>query len=617
MICCRYRAAIGAHPTLEAVVDIHAFSSNRALVEVVVENCKMATATPVAPAAVSYTAAVSVNGAPVATVESANAPGGTHQAFRAWYASGWIGGDPGIDVTHDTGSMQAHPLFFRTWKAGGSMAAYASDAYRPWGVGRHPARSMGAGGDAAQIGPLPKWEVQYLQTGDNQARRAVIASALSVLTFNLNYRDSGTGLVPTFDQLANKNQQLVGTDAARAWPNSRSEPTWEVAHHPAAGLMAFMCRPSPAFIEIAQKIAVWNGTWSSYDGTFGTYYQTRGKAWCVRSLAHAIFLTPDADSWKQPARSALFRNAQLLKTFQDDPKSVLGFVWDYSPTNLVDFVAVHGGTGFTQPLWEHHYLVTELHKAASAKLLAGAEQSALVAIADWVAAQPVRYVNEAEGGEWRILYYQTPAGRNRRAIDSLPTWGQQFASHYSERPPPVSGPWMTGSWKSTSYSSAQANSSAGAGYPSYFWAALVAAVERGVAGSDAAWTKVTTNVNNLSAWSAGFGPDPRWGAYPRNKNDDPSNVHTGYRFGHVVPVFAACVWASLADRQQFRRGRQAAIALCVPMELCVVLLLWRRYFRRRLFGRRRVRHCRFGRSCGASQLWRLPVRLCRCHLEAD
>ena len=405
VICCRYRAPVGTHPTLEAVVDVHAFSSNRALVEVVVENCKMATATPVAPAAVSYTAAVSVNGAAVATVGSTNAPGGTHQAFRAWYASGWVGGDPGIDVTHDTGSMQAHPLFFKTWKQGGSMAGYASDAYRPWRVGRHPARNMGAGGDAAQIGPLPKWEVQYLQTGDNQARRAVIASALSVLTFNVNYRDSGTGLVPTFDQLANKNQQLVGTDAARAWPNSRSEPTWEVAHHPAAGLMAFMCRPSPVFIEIAQKIAVWNGTWSSYDGTFGTYYQTRGKAWCVRSLAHAIFLTPDADSWKQPARSALFRNAQLLKIFQDDPKSVLGFVWDYSPTNLVDFVAVHGGTGFTQPLWMHHYLVTELHKAASAKLLAGAEQSALVAVADWVAAQPVRYVNEAEGGEWRILYY--------------------------------------------------------------------------------------------------------------------------------------------------------------------------------------------------------------------
>ena len=128
--------------------------------EVVVENCKMATATPVAPAAVSYTAAVSVNGAPVATVQSTNAPGGSHQAFRAWYASGWVGGDPGIDVTHDTASMQAHPLFFKVWKAGGSMSQYAADAYRPWGVGRHPASGMGGGGDSAFIGALPKWEAQ-------------------------------------------------------------------------------------------------------------------------------------------------------------------------------------------------------------------------------------------------------------------------------------------------------------------------------------------------------------------------------------------------------------------------------------------------------------------------
>ena len=515
VVCCRYRAPVRGHPTLEAVIDIHAFSSNRALVEVVVENCKMATATPVQPSAVSYTAAVTVNGVLVATVQSAGGPGGTHQAFRAWHASNWVGGDPGIDVTQDAGSMQSHPLLFRVWKSGGSMAAYAQDAYQPWGVGRHPASGMGGGGDSPFIGPLPKWEVQYLQSGDKQARRAVIASALSVLTFNVNYRDAGTGLVPTFDQLANKNQQLVGSDPARAWPNNGAEPAWEVAHHPAAGLMAFMCRPSPVFIEIAQKIAVWNGTWSSTSGVFGPAYQTRGKAWAVRSLAHAIFLTPDADAWKPAARSAMFRNSQLLKTFQDDPKSVLGFVWDYAPDHVQNYGST--STKFVQPLWEHHYLVTELHKAASAKLLAGAQQAALVAIADWVAAQPLRYINESAGGEWRLLYYQTPAGRSGASIDSLPTWGEQFAWHYNDAPPAASGPWMNGSWTSPSYASAQVDNSAGAYYPSYFWAALVAAVERGLPGSDAAWTKVTTNIANLSTWSAGFGADPRWGAYPRNK----------------------------------------------------------------------------------------------------
>jgi len=69
---------------------------------------------------------------------------------------------------------------------------------------------------------------------------------------------------------------------------------------------------------------------------------------------------------------------------------------------------------------------------------------------------------------------------------------------------------MNGNWASPSYSSAATDSGSGAYYPSYFWAALVAGVERGVAGSDAPWTKVMTNITNLSTWSAGFGRDPRW-----------------------------------------------------------------------------------------------------------
>jgi hypothetical protein len=52
----------------------------------------------------------------------------------------------------------------------------------------------------------------------------------------------------------------------------------------------------------------------------------------------------------------------------------------------------------------------------------------------------------------------------------------------------------------------------------YFWSALVAGVERGLPGADAAWSKVTTNVTNLTTWSQGFADDPRWGAYPRNKS---------------------------------------------------------------------------------------------------
>lgn len=514
--CCRYRVPVGAHPSLEAVIDVHAFSTEHAFVEVVVENCKVDVRAPAALAPVSYAAAVSINGAAIAAVDAALSPSATHQPFRAWYAAGWIGDDPGIEVTQDAAALQSHPLFFRLWKPAGERPDYSADAYVPWRTGRHPSSNLGGVGDSDQIGPLPLWETHYLQSGDANARRAVLASALSVLSFNLNHRDSVSGLVPDFDQLAGRNQQARESEPMQFWPHEDSEPTWEVAHHPAAGLMAFLCRPSPVFIEIAQKIAVWNGTWSSANGTFGHWYAVRGKAWCIRSLVHAIVLTPESDPWRDAGRAALFRNVELIKTFHESPRARLGFVWDFSPDNLRDIESEV--VGFQGQLWQHQYLLCELHRAASARLLEPAQQAILDEVADWTATQPVRYVNESFAGEWRIHYYLPTIGRSATEIDSAPTWGEQFAWQYTDAPPPVMGPWMLGNTGATLFSSAREHiGPAGAYYESYFWAALVAAVERNVPGADRAWTTVTTAVTNLESWSLGFARDPRWGAYPRNR----------------------------------------------------------------------------------------------------
>jgi hypothetical protein len=76
----------------------------------------------------------------------------------------------------------------------------------------------------------------------------------------------------------------------------------------------------------------------------------------------------------------------------------------------------------------------------------------------------------------------------------------------------------SGSPMGTSWASGiSQDNSAGAYYPSYFWAALCIAVERGVPGAEAAWTKFTGNITNLSTWRSGFGASPRWGYFPRNK----------------------------------------------------------------------------------------------------
>ena len=517
-VCARYRASAPGHATLEAVIDIHAFAGAFALVEVVVENSKMSSGAPVKPADASYSAAVvTVNGVTAATVNGNGAPEGTHAAFRSWYASLWVGGNPNLRVTQAAAELQAHPLLWKMARAAsGDMSVFAADTYTPWGAARQPSSNMGGTGDAASIGPVPRWEAQFLQTGDYRAANAVETSALAVLGFNINYRESTTGLPPTLAEVAGRNQQSD-------WPHSGSDSgplSWEVAHHPAVGLMAFICRPTPVFIELAQKVAVWNGTWSRYQGVAGTTvfggpYQNRGRAWCMRSLAHAAFLTPDGHAWKAPALKSIGENVDWLGKYMTDSKARLNCTWEDTPGILFDHRPALAGFQFA--VWEHHYLTTELHKIASAQMLNGAAQTALSTLADWCALQPVRWVNEQPAGGWRFISYETTIGRDAATIDSASDWGTQRAFHTTDLPASVSGRLCSSLFDEPSrFSDYVPDGRGGAYYPSYWWAAFCAARERNVPGAATAWSIVQANVSDLSTWLDGFGNDPRWGPIPRN-----------------------------------------------------------------------------------------------------
>lgn len=556
LICARYRIAIDA--SLEAVIDVHAFaSSDRAFVEVILENAKVDASlpAPMAPASKQYTATIRVNGAPIAAsvaTPAADEPfpsggdGGQityvdgHQAFRAWYSAAWVGGDPQTTVTHPITTLQAHPLFWQMFVAATNdyRDVYEGDRYTPWCGGRYNVPNMAGTGDQLHIGPLPQWEARYLQIGSPYLHNAVVQNALCALSTNINYRDAGSGLVPTHAQIAGKSSQ------EDTWPMTRDEPTWELAHHPAVGLVAFLARPSPVFIELAQKSAIWNVSTLDRNGLFGFWAQVRGKAWGMRTLAHAIFITPDAwgdgtpNAWKLAAQQSLVDNVTYLHRFRTSPNNTLGFVWDADPSVCGDFE--QGNVGMQQPLWMHHWLVTSLHAADGAKLLSGAAGASLTELADWAALQPVRYVNEAVAGEWRLHNYLTVVGRaavtgetattdlgsgilGAATFDALPTYGENFAWHYEDAPPPSAGPWLFIESNPDSnpdyrkWSSAGASGAGGAavGYNAHFWAALTVAKERGVSGVDAAWTRVTTDLTNLHEWKTGFSNEPRYNRYPR------------------------------------------------------------------------------------------------------
>ena len=573
--CARYRVAAPTpgSTALEAVIDIHAYA-DRALVEVVVENAKMTTATPTKPTAASYTGAtVSINGgAAIATVNAADMPTeAAHSAFRGWYAPGWVGaGSPGLRVTQLHTELQLHPLLFKCDQAASfDMAGYASDVYTPWSTGRQRATVMGAGGDHASIGPLPQWEARALQSGDYRAWKATEASALACLGYNINYRDSGTGLPPTFTQLKvnNVSQNGYSAGAPQHWPsqsNGSDAMMWDTPHHPAGGLMAFIARPSPVFIELAQKIAVWNGTWSTAYGPtpgtptvgiFGAPYNIRGRAWGLRSLAHATFLTPDALAWKAAGKTSISANVSYLDGWRTDSKALLNAMWDDGPTDPVDGYGTVGGFG--QALWMYHYLITELHKTASANLLTGSSQTAIDTLADWCALQPVRWVNEQANGGWRYVPYVTVMGRDETTIDSLSDWGAQMDYWMADAPPSVSGTWMAHDGTDL-YSDGTTAGNGGANYASYFWSALVAAADRGVAGAATAWNAVLDGITNLATWRGGFASDPRWGSTPLNPPgfalgaDVGSVVGDVWTPGKTAGVVNAASWATVPTAQWVR-----------------------------------------------------------------
>jgi hypothetical protein len=287
--------------------------------------------------------------------------------------------------------------------------------------------------------------------------------------------------------------------------------------------MAFVVRPSPVFIEVAQKVAVWNGTWSGSDnggfawtaGVFGHWYQTRGKAWGLRSLCHAAFITPESEPWRAGAVGAIKRNGQLIGTFRTDVKARLGAMWNYSPSSLQDHAS--NSPHFQFAVWEQQYLAVEAHKVAGSGLLDSADRAAFEVEAHWLLSQAVRWVNERTDGGWRFVPYSTALGPSKSTIDSPPTWGEQMAQFMVDRPSSSVGSWQVfGNNVANTYANFEIDRSAGAYYPSYLWAALAAARERGVSGAVQAWETVNSQITDLDGWLDGFAFDPRWGLTPRN-----------------------------------------------------------------------------------------------------
>lgn len=555
VVCCRWRLSCGLG-SMEAVIDIHAFKagvSNRALVEVVIENGRMNcdAATVTAPSTQTYTnATVAVNGATIATVSSPTASmaipnarnsgtyAGGHEPFRAWYCSTWVGGNPGIDVTHDAESMQAHPFFFR--KAVSNTVnlqtrySQSYDTYVPWATCRLRMPGMSGGGEDEEIGLVTRTQAHYIITGDKYAKRALIETAKAVHSADFHWRHTD-GTPPTRAQVVGKN------DTIGNWPRGpNNEPRWggstrDGSHIPSISMVPFMCHPSPCFIECAQKELIWNHV--NYNSTDGghSYDQDRSRAWRARNYATTIFLTPGVDSTRKSGyRTALVNQQTKSKAIMDQawntydamPGLEVGDPFDNNPTRA----------RFQGAAYMHWLVAIAWHSVANLKVLTGADQTLVNTLADRIQSYPLRWFNDASGYEWRgINYKQTLGILSGGAVNAqFSNLIQEFFWDVTGTPPSAPGPWINfgqdaynwqaGSTGNTDTSvTNQTVAGVGLYYPEHAWAVLCCAVERGVAGAEAAWTKVygtsgDGGITNFSTWLNGFGSSyAELNRFPRNK----------------------------------------------------------------------------------------------------
>jgi len=556
VICARYRLPITNKGAMEAVIDVHAFADNRALVEVVIENgktdCNAATVT--APAAQSYTnATVSVNGTQIQPVGGVSSPtegmavpnsnrsggtynlvGGGHDWFRAWYCSGWIGGDPQIEVTHDAASMQAHPWFYKqavamTVNMQTRYTTQAYDTYVPWATCRLRIPGMdGTGGTSdEEIALFTQTNADYFLTGNKYARRATIQNGLARLSIQWNWRHTD-GVVPTPAQAATKNQNNG------KWPPTTSGPRWsgDESHAPINVLVPFLCHPSPCFIELAQKAGIWNHTnFSSTNGAHN-WDQLRARGWRLRNYGVTAYLTPDVDlTTKDQWRNVIYLESEILRTMLDHSWNTIGALWNYRGTGSSSGDWEDQSTSrpnYQTSMFQHDYVVMALHSVSGAKVLTGTNAVALDTLADRVCRFIVEWITEAVGYEWRALPYQPTIGimsADWTNID-MAALGTSVAditrNEMSGTLPSTPGPWLDLGPGQFDYNTLTTETPSASAYSMMYLSALICAVERDVPGASQAWTTVYgTNgtdggITNLQSFFATLVSSSRYNRLPRN-----------------------------------------------------------------------------------------------------
>lgn len=520
-----YRKAIGADAHLVGWLEVRLHAGGAVCVLAWLENCYLTVASP---GARSGTATLTVGGSQrySAALSLLNHQRAVLGSGTTWWH--WLGTDPVVTPKHDTAYLQNTKLVpaYRA-NSSGSTALFArlATSYTPLAAANYH-EPMGEAGYQLSIGLIPEWDVAYLTTAaDVRAYRAVVINGLAAGRYGMHYRDQTTNRPLLFSSYP--NLVMEGSTAGVTNTGSGSQetptasggtpPTFDGAHHPSIGYMAYLLTGWNWFLEELQFIATGNflrNSTSSRNNSSGVFRSnagsdiTRGAAWSTRTLAQAACLTPDGDSLRTQFVNSVNSNIDWYHgRYVAQANNPLGVVEPYDTT--------YTGAGWQGAAWMDDFFTASYGFMKDLQVATGDSVTRQDAFLAWKYVSIVGRLGGTSTNE-----------RSFRHIDDDYTVSYAPGTDGAADFAGGTGPWYTNWGASSDADGVAHDGTAGSsllgsgvlsaqGRLSNAQPAIAYAVDHGAAGAAASYS-LMTGASNWAAHIAFYTDDPVWSVKPRS-----------------------------------------------------------------------------------------------------
>jgi len=363
--------------------------------------------------------------------------------------------------------------------------------------------SMGAAGYQDQIGMLPTWDACYLVSGDARAYRSVLAHGKAGFNYPILWRESGRMLTPADYPTAN----YAGVGQGGTEGLSAGSLTWEQAHHPSMGYLAYLLTGDALYEDAMLGQLATNFQVISASANRVCYWgQTRGTAWTKRTIANAAGLAHDGAAELAPAKAWFKAHVDYYtsKTL-DEPLAVnsdLGYPVVVSTYNA--------SLPQTVAPWMHNFWIAAMGYASDVEPVDSADMAKLVALRDWMYRGIVGFLGDGSSGHFCYTYLAdyrltispevVGAFTVRFAKDIYQSWGDvMLATHGS-----------VSCGTTVSFNASEHYADVGMAMP-----AVAYAVDHAASGMSAAYSRLTSATGWSTFLANAWGQQPVWGVAPR------------------------------------------------------------------------------------------------------